>query len=136
MNNDALTLLGAVIGGLGGLGGLGAVITAFSRRRTVATDTEIRLSDEARQWVEQFQEDAKEAKREAREARDEATAARREAAEAHAQMRSIRAEAEWLARQLQDLRRAIMDPNADLNQLRLMIGPRSQGNSSPPGGVL
>jgi uncharacterized protein (DUF3084 family) len=128
---SAWTVIAAIVGGLGGFGGLAAVITAFTRRRTVEADAEVRLSDEARHWVEQFQEDAKEAKTEAREARAEATAARREAAEAHNQMQAIRREAEWLARQLQDLHRAIIDPNATLERLRAMVG-LPPGNNVPP----
>jgi DNA repair ATPase RecN len=130
MSNNTLTVVAAIVGALGGLSGLAAVITALTKRRTVNADAEVRLSDEARQWVEQFQEDAKEAKQEARDARAEATAARREAAETHSQMRAIRVEAEWLARQLQELHRAILDPNATVERLRAMVGPQP-GNNVP-----
>jgi uncharacterized protein (DUF3084 family) len=129
MSNNTLTIVAAIVGALGGLSGLAAVITAMTKRTTVNADAEVRLSDEARQWVEQFQQDAKEAKQEAKDARIEAIAARREATEAHAQMRLIRSEAEWLAHRLQDLHRAIIDPNATLERLRAMVGPDTENNS-------
>lgn len=120
--NSILVVVASIIGALGGLGGLATVITAVTKRRTVTAEAEVRLSDEARQWVEQFQEDAKEARIEAKEARTEAAAARREATEAHAQMRAVKTEAQWLARQLQDLRHAILQPNATIERLRAMVG--------------
>lgn len=129
---NPLVMVASIMGALGGLGGFAAVITAFARRRTFTADAEVKLSDEARQWVEQFQEDAREARLEARDARTEAAAARREATEAHAQMRAIKNEAQWLARQLQDLHRAILDPKVTLDRLRAMVGtgPGSNGTSS------
>lgn len=130
--NSAITLVAAIIGGLGGLTGLAALVSAVIRRRTVTADAEVRLSDAAREWVEQFQEDAREARIEAKEFRAEAAAARREAAETHAQMRAVKKEAEWLARQLQDLHRAILDPNVTLGRLRAMVGPDYPGNGMAP----
>jgi uncharacterized protein (DUF3084 family) len=128
--NSLLVAVASVVGGLGGLAGLATLVTAFARRRTITAEAEVRLSDEARQWVEQFQEDARSARTEARDARTEAHAARQEAIEAHAQMRVVRAEAEWLAAQLQALRRAITDPQVTIERLRVMIGP-----DPPPNGT-
>jgi uncharacterized protein (DUF3084 family) len=119
---NPLVLVASIVGALGGLGGFAALVTAFARRRTITAEAEVRLSDAAREWVEQFQEDAKEARIEAREARGEAAAARREATEAHAQMRAVKTEAEWLARRLQELHRAILDPAASLERLRALVG--------------
>lgn len=121
--SNGFAIAGAIIGGLGGLGGLAAVVKAFTARRTVVADAEVRLSDEARQWVEQFQEDAREARNEARDARKEAAAARREATEAHSQMQQVRREAQWLAGQLQRLHAAIRDPEATVERLRVLVGP-------------
>jgi len=113
----AATILGSFMAG----GGLVAIVNAFAKRRTVKVDAAARLSDETLKWVNEFQDNAK-------EARTESLAARAEATEAHAQMRAIRAEAEWLAAQLQQLRRAILDPNATLERLRAMVGPDYPGN--------
>lgn len=111
------TALGGVLGG----GGSVAIVNALASRRGRKVDAADRLSDGALKWVDEFQADA-------REARSEAAAARHEATEAHAQMRAIRAEAEWLAGQLQQLRRAILDPGATLERLRAMVGPDYPGN--------
>jgi chromosome segregation ATPase len=124
LTTTVATVLGALITG----GGLVAVVNALARRRTVKVDAAARLSDETLKWVNEFQEKAKEAEINAKEARTEAAGARREATEAHAQMRAIRAEAEWLAGQLQQLRRAILDPGASLERLRAMVGPDYPGN--------
>jgi uncharacterized protein (DUF3084 family) len=120
--NSPLVIAASVVGGLGGLSGLAALVKAFTGRRIIVADAEVKLSDEARQWVEQFQEDAREARNEARDARNEAAAARREATEVHSEMRAIKQEAHWLARQLQELHRAILDPATTLDRLRAMVG--------------
>jgi hypothetical protein len=116
-------MIATVVGaGLGG-GGLVAIVNAVARRRTTKVDAADRLSDGALKWVNEFQENAN-------EARFEAAAARREATEAHAQMRAVRAEAEWLAGQLQALRRAIMAPDATLDRLRVLVGPDANHNGT------
>lgn len=113
----ASTVLAGVLGG----GGMVAIVNAFAKRRQVKVDAADRLSDGALKWVDEFQADA-------REARSEAAAARREATEAHAQMRAVRAEAQWLAGQLQALRRAIVDPNATLDRLRMLVAEDGTSN--------
>lgn len=128
--NSAFVIVASIIGALGGLGGAAALVTAFAKRPTLRADAEVRLSEQARQWVDEFQQDATNARLEAKEARTEATAARREATEAHIQMQAIRREAQWLAARLQDLRRAILDPNATLERLRAMAGPDRPGNGT------
>lgn len=120
------TTLASIVGAALGSGGLVAIINAVAGRRKVKVDAADRLSDGALKWVDEFQSDAK-------EARSEAAAARREATEAHAQMRAVRAEAEWLAGQLQQIRRAIVDPGATLERLRAMVGPDYPGHGAPPG---
>jgi hypothetical protein len=116
-SSTAATVLGSLMAG----GGLVAIVNAFAKRRTVRVDAATRLSDETLKWVNEFQENSK-------EARAESLAARQEATQAHAQMAAIRAEAEWLAGQLQQLRRAILDPAATLERLRAMVGPDYPGN--------
>lgn len=138
--NNTLTVVAAIVGALGGLSGLAAVITALTKRPAAKAEAEVRLSDEARQWVEQFQEDAASARAEAKEARaeaaaakNEATAAKNEAAEAHLQMQAVSREAAWLAGQLKDLRLRILDPNATIERLRAIVGPDfNPGNSANP----
>jgi hypothetical protein len=111
------TILAGVLGG----GGLVAVVNAVAKRSAVKVDAAARLSDETLKWVNEFQDSAK-------EARSEAFAARQEATEAHAEMRLVRTEVAWLAGQLQQLRRAILDPGATLERLRAMVGPDYPGN--------
>lgn len=130
--SDLSTQVATVLGSLMAGGGLVAIVNALAKRRTVKVDAAARLSDETLKWVNEFQEKAKEAEVNAKEARTEAAAARREATEAHAQMREVRAEAEWLAGQLRQLRRAILDPGASLERLRAMVGPDYPGNGMPP----
>lgn len=113
MTDLVTTGAGFVAAALGG-GGLVAIVNAFAKRRQVKVDAADRLSDGALKWVDEFQADA-------REARHEAAEARREATEAHAQMRAVRAEAQWLAGQLKALRRAIIDPNATIERLRMLV---------------
>lgn len=120
--SSLVTWVATAVGGLVGGGGLVAMVNAFAKRRTVKVDAADKLSDGALRWVDEFQT-------EAREARNEAASARREAAEAHAQMREIRAEAELLARELRHLRMAILDPNATVGRLRLLVEPPGNGSA-------
>lgn len=133
MSSSWPTVAAAIVGALGGLSGLAALVTALAKRPAARAEAEVRLSDEARQWVEQFQEEAASARAEAKEARNEAIAAKQEATEAHAQMQVVRREAEWLATQLQDLRRRILNPNMTMEYLRAIVGPDfGSGNSNDP----
>lgn len=120
---DLPVLVASVVGAAISSGGLVAIVNAVARRRKVKVDAADRLSDSTLKWVDEFQTEAREARKEAAEARKEATEARREATEAHNQMRAIRTEAELLAGQLQALRKAILDPNATIERLRAIIGP-------------
>lgn len=136
--NNWLVFAAAIVGAIVGAGGAGPIILALAKRQTISAEAQVTLSDEARQWVEQFQEEAREARREAAdarresgEARKEAADARREAAGAHDEMTNVRREAQWLARELQRLHAAIRDPYATIDILRSMIGPDG-GNGSKP----
>lgn len=122
MSNWTTTLASLLGAGLGG-GGLVAVVNAFARRKVVRVDAADRLSDSALRWVEQFQEEAAEARREAAACRQESIEARRE-------MHLVREEAKELAADLHRLRRAILDPNASLERLRAMVGPDGPGNGT------
>lgn len=99
-----VTIASVLFGG----GGLVAIINAVTGRRQRRVDVVDRLSDSTLKWVEQFQE--------------EASAARNEAHEARQELRNVRTEAEALARDLRDLRMAIMSPNASISTLREMVG--------------
>lgn len=99
---------------LGG-GGLVALVKTWVDRRKRAADVTSTLSDAALKWVEQFQEETSSARREAAEARREVAEVRRELGE-------VRREAEALARDLRNLRGAIMSPTATLDRLREMVG--------------
>lgn len=127
MTGVVTTVVGVLSGIFGG-SGLVAVVQAIAKRNTVKVDAAARLSDATLIWVNEFQEKAKEAELNAKEARTEAAAARQEATEAHVQMRAVRTEVVWLAGQLQQLRRAILDPGATMDRLRAMVGPDYPGN--------
>lgn len=114
--SDLTTTVATVVGAALGGGGLVAVVNAFARRRTVRTDAADRLSDSALRWVEQFQEEAAEARREAAECR-------RESAEARREMAAVRLEAKELAADLHRLRAAILDPRITIERLRALVEP-------------
>jgi hypothetical protein len=130
--------IGSVASGGLGTACIGVLIKAVAARRTVSADAEVRLSVEARQWVEQFQEDALTARQDAREARVEAASARQEAERVHGDLQRIRAESMWLAKELQLLHEAIWRPGMDIERLRAMIrtDPPAAGVVGQPGGVL
>lgn len=96
-------------------GGLAVFVNAVTGRRSRKAEVADRLSDSSLKWVEQFQEETRNARLEASEARREMAEVRRELAEVHR-------EAERLARDLRDLRGAIMSPTVTLERLRQLIG--------------
>ena len=109
------TLVAAVLSALLGGGAVVAVINAVANRRKVRVEVADRLSDSSLKWVQEFQE-------EAQRARLEASEARREVAEVRRELGDVRREAEALARDLRNLRGAIMSPTATLERLRAMVG--------------
>lgn len=113
--NTWLTTLVTVASLLFGGGGLAVLVQAFTGRRTRRAEVADRLSDSSLKWVQEFQEETSRARLEASEARREVAEVRRELAE-------CRHEAEALARDLRNLRGAIMAPTATLDRLRAMVG--------------
>jgi len=113
--NSWLTGLVTVASLLFGGGGLAVLVNAFTGRRARRVEVADRLSDSSLKWVQEFQEETRQARLEAAEARREVSEARRELGE-------VRREAEALARDLRDLRRAIMAPTVTLERLRAMVG--------------
>jgi hypothetical protein len=113
-----LTLAGVLFGG----GGFAMLIQAVIGRRGRRAEVADRLSDTTLKWVQEFQEEAQRARLEAVEARRETAEARREAAECRLELAAVRAEATALARDLRDLRGAIVAPAATLERLRAMVG--------------
>jgi hypothetical protein len=110
-----LTGLVGVASVLMGGGGLAVLVNAFTGRRQRKAEVADRLSDSSLKWVQEFQE-------ETQRARLEAAEARREVAEARRELGEVRHEAEALARDLRNIRGAIMAPNATLERLRAMVG--------------
>lgn len=117
-----LTALVTVASLLLGGGGLAVLVNAFTGRRGRKAEVADRLSDSSLKWVEQFQEEATRARSEAAEARRETAEARRELAEMRREMATVRSEAEGLARDLRNVRGAIMSPTITLERLRAMVG--------------
>ena len=98
-----------------GGGGLAVLVNAITGRRGRKAEVADRLSDSSLKWVQEFQE-------ETQRARLEASEARREVAEVRRELGDVRREAEALARDLRNLRGAIMSPTATLERLRAMVG--------------
>lgn len=98
-----------------GGGGLAVLVNAVTGRKGRKAEVADRLSDSTLKWVGEFQE-------ETRNARLEASEARREMAEVRRELGDVRREAETLARDLRNLRGAIMAPTATLDRLRLLVG--------------
>jgi chromosome segregation ATPase len=118
--------------GLGG-GGMATMVNAVAKRRSRRVDAAGRFSDSNLKWVEQFQEETREARQDATEARREAAEARREATNAHREMRAVREEAEALAGRLAALIRLIHDPYMSLDRLRAMVpAPPAGANGDEP----
>jgi transposase-like protein len=113
----ALTLVSLVLGG-----GSGAAIwKMISERKLRKVEVTDRFSPSTLKWVEQFQEEASRARQEAADARRETSEARREMAEMRREMASVRSEAENLARDLRNMRGAIMAPTATIERLRALV---------------
>lgn len=110
-----LTTLASVLTVVLGGGGLAVLINAIAGRRTRKAEVADRLSDSSLKWVQEFQE-------ETARARLEASEARREVAEVRRELATVRGEAEALARDLRNLRGAIMAPSATIERLRAMVG--------------
>jgi septal ring factor EnvC (AmiA/AmiB activator) len=109
---QALVAVATVL--LGG-GALASIVKAIAERRQVRASVADRLSDSSLKWVQEFQE-------ETRQARLEAAEARREVAEVRRELADVRHQAEALAQDLRNLRGAILAPNATLERLRAMVG--------------
>jgi len=97
-----------------GGGGLTVLVQAFTGRKNRKAEVADRLSDSSLKWVQEFQE-------ETRQARLEAAEARREVAEVRRELAECRHEAENLARDLRTLRGAIMAPTATIERLRALV---------------
>ena len=103
-------------------GGAGATLFRLVAERKVRRiEVADRLSDSSLKWVEQFQEEAGRARQEASDARRETAEARREMADMRREMAVVRTEAESLARDMRNLRGAIMQPNATIELLRAFV---------------
>lgn len=123
-----LTGLVAVASLLFGGGGLTVLVQAFIGRKGRKAEVADRISDSSLKWVQEFQEETQRARLEAAEARREASDARREVADLRRDVATLRAEAEGCARDLRNLRGAIMAPNATLERLRALVdGGTSNG---------
>lgn len=116
--NTWLTTLVTGASLLFGGGGLAVLVNAVTGRRGRRAEVADRLSDSSLKWVQEFQEETAHARMEASEARREMAEVRRELAE-------CRHEAEGLARDLRNLRGAIMAPTATLDRLRALVGGES-----------
>lgn len=113
--SDWLTALVTIASVLFGGGGLAVLVNAVTGRRQRRVEVADRLSDSSLKWVQEFQE-------ETQRARLEAAEARREVAEVRRELATVRREAEALARDLRNVRGAIMSPTATLERLRAMVG--------------
>lgn len=117
-----LTALVTVASVLGTGGGLAVLVGAFTGRRGRKADVVDRLGDLSLKWVTEFQEEGAAARTEAAEARREMAEMRRELAEARRELAGVREEAAAVARDLRNLRGAILHPAATLDRLRAMVG--------------
>jgi chromosome segregation ATPase len=128
-----LTGLLAVASVLFGGGGLAVIIKtvveAFTGRRGRGAEVADRLSDSSLKWVQEFQEEAAAAREETRQHRAETAEARREVANMRVELADVHRQAEGLARDLRDLRGAIMAPEATVERLRLLVGGGDPGTN-------
>jgi predicted RNase H-like nuclease (RuvC/YqgF family) len=105
-----LSLLTLILGGTS----TAAIFKLVAERKLRKVEVTDRFSDSTLKWVQEFQEEAQRARLEAAEARREVAEVRRELAE-------CRHEAENLARDLRNLRGAIMQPAATIERLRAFV---------------
>lgn len=129
--NGWLAVVVGLVGALFGTAGAAPIILAIARRKTITASAEVALSEEARQWVADFQEDA-------RAARAEAAAARADAAAVHRELRSIRVEAEQVSRYLLKVMGWIDQPGMNIGRLRALVAgsspiPIVNGTPGKPG---
>ena len=120
-----LTVLVTAASALLGGGGLVALVGAVTGRKGRKAEVADRLSDSSLKWVQEFQEETSRARAEAAEARRETSEARREMADLRREVAAVRTEAEGLARDLRNVRGAILSPTATLERLRAMVGGES-----------
>ena len=121
--NPWVTVLVSVGSALLGGGALAVLINAVAGKNPRRAEVADRLSDSTLKWVEQFQEEAADARREAADTRREVADARREIAEVRREMAAVRGEAEQLAAQLRSLRASILAPASTIDQLRDLVTP-------------
>ena len=107
-----------------GTGGGAAIVTSLARRKVTNVEAAERLNESTLEFATALKADAADARRETADARREMSEMRRE-------MATVRQEAEALARDLRQLRLAILDPFATLEQLRVMVGGGGPGNGVP-----
>lgn len=112
--NGWLAVVVGLVGALFGTAGAAPIILAVARRKTISASAEVALSEEARAWVTEFQEDARAARSEASKAKDEAAAVHRE-------LRVIRVEAEQVSRYLLKVMGWIDQPGMNINRLRALV---------------
>lgn len=124
MNPWVTVLVSAVTALLGG-GALAVLIGAVAGKKPRRAEVADRLSDSTLKWVEQFQEEAADARREAADTRREVADARREIAEVRRELAVVRAEAEALAVRLRGLVTSILAPGVTVEQLRDLVTPDS-----------
>jgi transposase-like protein len=129
-----LQALVAVASVLFGGGGLAVLVAAFTGRKQRKAEVADRLSDTTLKWVQEFQEEAARSHTEAQSSRIEAADARREMAEmrrelaeVRRELAAVREEALAFARDLRDLRGAIMRPDATIERLRALVGGEANG---------
>lgn len=119
------TIVAAVTGALAGSAGIAPIILALARRGPIRAGGEISLSEESRQWVNEFQEDA-------RAARSEAAGARNDAAAVRTELHIIRREAEQVSRYLLRVLTWIDTPGMDMVRLRRLVTTSTPPISVPP----
>lgn len=120
------TVVASVLAALLGGGGAAAIINAFARRKVTKVEYTERLNETTLEWAAAVKADAADARRETADAR-------REIAEMRLEMATVHREAEALAHELRQLRLAILDPFATLDQLRAKVsGGPGPGNGISP----
>lgn len=97
-----------IAGAVGALAGLGALLNAFFGRSKTRAEAAQVITGTAVTWMNEFEEDAKAARRDAKAVREE--------------MRSVRTEARALAEELHQLRTAILQPGITIDALRSLVG--------------